>query len=861
MSYLEMPLFTSGAKPITGSDLELIELVGESTSGEMWRAKHTDQPLQPDVFLKLISNPFVTSDFREKIDYFYAVTKKTKQLSGSVEFRGAYIQNDPLAIEFEFIDGKTLVAIFKVLIAKSKIDYKLITSYMYYIFLIVGKAHNLGVIHGNLKPENIFITKSKRLKISGFGFDEILKKNHKLEVERVLDGFADSDRALSSFYSSPQQKNGQKSCKLDDVYALGVIWYQLVCCDFTIGPVSGSAWKRRLLEKGATEESIKLIEQCMESSPEDRPNDLLEVAKQIKENSNPSQEKLKETTESGPVSNPEDFPLENFNSKKDVFISYRSLCSKDFAHSLYKLLKEKKYRVFFDEHELPNGRWDQHLYENVANAKDFVLIIAKKTLENCGNPDDWVLKEILEAKKLKKNIVPIFHDDATWDSVSCPKNLEWLKLLQGEKWLIAHEDSCFDKLKKKLTAKRLTYSRVVLDLLIVFIQFIYSNVIKSVSSLESNHSPTSTVVTNTKDSSFGNSISKFKKLVIVTAIGSLFCVSFYLLVSYLISLFSTDFDFDKISYAVIPEKKYGKSWSNFKEIEVLNDPGAFVNITGFSDEMIYVSTKKNEIIRIGNKKARVIYGSPENEESISIIRVVDNDNAIAASFKGNTAVWLHIKPTGVEKVSFSKKIENIGGFNSEKKFLKYQFNKFGFIDKSNVHMFDNYTASHRPIVAFDKKEPLDLNKYKLNLNEIYPRNYAQVQFQLEKSELSGYTFLWSHFQGNTFYSSVFKKDKSVKILDYANKIESIRLEDSDGESYFAFGSSKDNFFVISDKGKVLKRNKDKFDIVVESLNIGFNAHLNDIWVSNTGKIYGVTDKEIYFLEPQPGDLTLLNKSK
>ena len=55
MSYFKMPVFTSGAKPINGSDLELIELVGESTSGEMWRAKHTDQPLQPDVFLKLIS--------------------------------------------------------------------------------------------------------------------------------------------------------------------------------------------------------------------------------------------------------------------------------------------------------------------------------------------------------------------------------------------------------------------------------------------------------------------------------------------------------------------------------------------------------------------------------------------------------------------------------------------------------------------------------------------------------------------------------------------------------------------------------------------------------------------------------------
>ena len=65
-----------------------------------------------------------------------------------------------------------------------------------------------------------------------------------------------ADKALASFYASPQQKNGHKTCKQDDVYALGVIWYQLACGDFNIGPVTGSAWKKRLQEKGVTEELL-----------------------------------------------------------------------------------------------------------------------------------------------------------------------------------------------------------------------------------------------------------------------------------------------------------------------------------------------------------------------------------------------------------------------------------------------------------------------------------------------------------------------------------------------------------------------------------------------------------------------------
>ena len=864
-----MARFSSGSKPIANSDLELIELISETITGEVWRAKHTDQPLLPDVVLKLILNPIEIPNFRKKIDSFYAITKKIKLVAGVVEFRAGYIQNDPLAIEFEFADGGNLIETMKVLNAKRKIDSKLIASYMHNIFINVGKAHALEVVHGNLKPSNIFITKSKRLKISGFGFNDIFQKyienssTTKLEDTGFLPEFA--DKALASFYASPQQKNGNKACKQDDIYALGVIWYQLACGDFNIGPVTGSAWKKRLQEKGVTEELLKLIEQCMENSPEDRPGDLLEVAKKIKNFLNPSgKNDLVEATQSEPDIKTEVFPIENPNAIKDVFISYRSACSKDFAHSLYKLFKEKKYRVFFDEHELPNGRWDQHLFENVANAKDFVLIIANKTLESCSNTDDWVLKEILEAQKLKKNIVPILHDDATWDSISCPKNLEWLKLLQGEKWLIAHEGSCFDKLEKKLTAKRFTYSRIAFDLLITTTQFLKSTVVKLVSSSKNNDSQNRTVVTKTKEISSGSNIARFKKPVIITTIASLFLVSIYLLASYIIALFVANFDFDKTNYSVIPEKNYGKIWASFDGINSLNSHGDFNNITGYSDDMIYVSTKKNEIIKIENKKARIVFSAASDESDyFSNIGVVDKDNAVLASFKDDNAVWLHIKPTGVEKVPFSKKFENKGGYYLNKNLLKYHSNNFGFVDKSNVHMFENYTASHKPIVAFDKKEPLDLNKYKLNLNKIYPAKYAQVQFQLENPELSGYDFLWSHFEGNSFYASVFKKYENVKILDHTGKFETIRVEDSNkyNVKFFAFGSSKDNFFLISKEGEIYKRNKDKFEVITESFSKSTFDVLINVWVSNTGKIYGLTEKKIYILEPLSNNPSLASKNK
>src|SRR5262249_38598324 len=84
------------------------------------------------------------------------------------------------------------------------------------------------------------------------------------------DGFA---RAFTPLYASPQQRSGSPPDPRDDVYALGVLWYQGLMGDLSREPPTGAGWKKRFVQHGMPAPIVDLLESCIDTDPSDRPAD------------------------------------------------------------------------------------------------------------------------------------------------------------------------------------------------------------------------------------------------------------------------------------------------------------------------------------------------------------------------------------------------------------------------------------------------------------------------------------------------------------------------------------------------------------------------------------------------------------
>lgn len=99
----------------------------------------------------------------------------------------------------------------------------------------MAAAHEAGVLHKDLKPANILVMCEDQAKIADFGSGAVLEPN-RLDALNITNlGFTISEtnpRTGTLMYMAPEVLAGQSPTAVADVYALGVILYQLVIGDF-----------------------------------------------------------------------------------------------------------------------------------------------------------------------------------------------------------------------------------------------------------------------------------------------------------------------------------------------------------------------------------------------------------------------------------------------------------------------------------------------------------------------------------------------------------------------------------------------------------------------------------------------------
>uniref|UniRef100_T1J6E6 ADP-ribosyl cyclase/cyclic ADP-ribose hydrolase n=1 Tax=Strigamia maritima TaxID=126957 RepID=T1J6E6_STRMM len=127
----------------------------------------------------------------------------------------------------------------------------------------------------------------------------------------------------------------------------------------------------------------------------------------------------------------------------DIFISYRRSTGKHLASLVNKYLVERKYSVFIDVDELESGLFDEQLFQVIANASIFILLLTPGALTKCyDDPKDWILQEISAASKSGCTFIPIMSDTES------PKGTEYDTLPEEIKFVLRHQGMNWDHANK-----------------------------------------------------------------------------------------------------------------------------------------------------------------------------------------------------------------------------------------------------------------------------------------------------------------------------------------------------------------------------------------------------------------------------
>lgn len=195
---------------------EIKELIGTGRFAKVYRAEHLF--MKRDVAVKIVDPALVSSD-PTLIRRFLSEAQVSFDLrhNNIVTVHDVGEENGLLFMVMEYIDGDPLEEIIK---SKGPLPLDQVLDILSGIGSALDYAHEAGLIHRNVKSSNIFIKKlDNRPILVDFGIAKVASSQALTQV-----GF----QAGTPEYMSPEQANGDAATKLSDLYALGIVAYEML---------------------------------------------------------------------------------------------------------------------------------------------------------------------------------------------------------------------------------------------------------------------------------------------------------------------------------------------------------------------------------------------------------------------------------------------------------------------------------------------------------------------------------------------------------------------------------------------------------------------------------------------------------
>ncbi len=193
---------------------QITELIGVGGMSDVY--KGIDIMENRTVAVKILKREF--SENEEFVRYFRNESRAIAVLShpNIVKIFDVGYEHDLQYIVMEYINGITLKECIE---QKGMLQWRECVHYTIQILRALQLAHDRGIIHRDIKPQNVMLLADGTIKVMDFGIACFSRQNAGSNTERTMG---------SVHYVSPEQARGERTDERGDIYSVGVMMYEML---------------------------------------------------------------------------------------------------------------------------------------------------------------------------------------------------------------------------------------------------------------------------------------------------------------------------------------------------------------------------------------------------------------------------------------------------------------------------------------------------------------------------------------------------------------------------------------------------------------------------------------------------------
>ena len=244
---------------------EIIEQIGTGGMADVYKAKC--HKLNRYVAIKVMKSEF--SQDKTFVSKFWAEAQSAAGLVNPnvVNVYDVGVENGIYYIVMELVEGITLK---KYIEKRGRLPYKEAVSIAIQVANGMDAAHKHNIVHRDIKPQNIIISKEGKVKVTDFGIARATTSSNTISTSVMG----------SVHYTSPEQARGGVVDEKSDIYSLGITMYEMVTGHVPFDHENGVTIALMHLQNEITPPSQvrdgipdsleKIILKCTMKTPEDR---------------------------------------------------------------------------------------------------------------------------------------------------------------------------------------------------------------------------------------------------------------------------------------------------------------------------------------------------------------------------------------------------------------------------------------------------------------------------------------------------------------------------------------------------------------------------------------------------------------